>query len=303
MKKQTFANLMMLGGAVIWGAAFVAQSIGADHVGPFAFGGIRFLLGALVVLPVQRLRDRKKPRGWDKAPTWEYVRAGGICGAVLFAAAAFQQYGVGRTTVGKAGFVTALYIILVPLFAFALYRRRLGGRVIAAAATAVAGIYLLCMTSGTFSVSTGDVYVFIGSVFWAVQILMIERFTADLDGLKFAFAQFISCAAINLVCMALFERPALSDILAAAPALLYCGLLSVGVAFTIQAVFMKYTEPTVASLMMSAESVFSAIFGFLILHETLTARQLFGCVLVFCAVVLAQLPQRRDARPAAPAQM
>ncbi|MEA4911249.1 MAG: DMT family transporter [Oscillospiraceae bacterium] len=295
MKKRTLSNLLLLGGAVIWGAAFVAQSIGADHIGPFAFGGIRFFLGALVVLPVLLLRDRKKPRGWDAAPARDYIKSGLICGCVLFAAATFQQYGIERTSVGKAGFVTALYIILVPLFAFILYRRRLHKSVILAAVVAVAGIYLLCM-SGGFSVNAGDLYVFIGSVFWAVQILMIERFTANLDGLKFALAQFLACSAVSLIFMLLFERPTLSGIAAAAPALMYCGFLSVGVAFTIQSVFMKYTDPTVASLMMSTESVFSAIFGFLILHETLTARQVCGCALVFAAVIAAQLPQRSAAK-------
>ncbi len=288
---------MLLLGAVIWGAAFVAQSIGAEHVGPFAFGGIRFLLGALVVLPILWFSHRKKEKGWDKQPFSAYLRAGAVCGTALFLAATFQQYGIERTTVGKAGFVTALYILLVPLFAFVVYRRRIGGRILAAAAVGVVGIYLLCV-SGDFTVSEGDIYVFIGSVFWAVQILMIEHFTARLDGLKFAAVQFFVCAALSLACMLIFERNTLAGVAAAAPALLYCGLLSVGVGFTIQAVFTKDTGPTVASLMMSTESVFSAVFGFLILHETLTPRQLAGCALVFGAVVLAQIYPGRKSEPA-----
>ncbi len=286
-KKQIAANLLMLLGSLIWGGAFVAQSIGAESVGAFTFGGIRFLVGTIVILPIMYFMNRKKEKGWDTATTGEYLKGGIICGLSLFFGAYFQQLGLQYTTAGKAGFVTGLYIILVPIFGFILYKRRCGSRVLVATLLALVGIFLLCV-SGELGVNIGDFYVFIGSLFWAAQILLIEKFASRLDGLKFAVAEFMTCSVVSLICMAIFEQPTLEGIAAAWIPLAFCGVLSVGVGFTAQIICLQYTDPTVASLLMSSESVFSVIFGFLILHETLAPRQIIGCLLVFGAVLLAQ---------------
>ena len=289
-KKKAAANLLMLVGTMIWGGAFVAQSIGAAYVGPYTFGAVRFSLGSLVILPVMLLTRKLRPRPAEHrdAPLRDYVIAGLTCGGSLFFGALFQQMGIEQTTVGKAGFVTALYVVLVPLFCWILYRRRIHINTFAALVLAVIGTFLLCVTE-QMTVSKGDILVFIGTIFWAVQILCIEKFAQHLDGLKFALWEFLTCAVINAVLMFAVEKPTLGQFAAAWPVLLYAGVLSVGVGFTAQIVCLKYTDPTVASLIMSLESVFSVIFGFLILHETLTLRQGFGCLLVFSAVVLAQL--------------
>ncbi len=300
MSKRTGANLLMVVGTMIWGAAFVAQSVGAEHIGAYTFGSIRFFLGALVVLPaywITRARVPAQQRRPD-APLHKYLLAGLVCGAALFLGALFQQLGIERTTVGKAGFVTVLYVVLVPVFSFFLYRRRIAGRIYISIALALVGIYLLCVNEG-FSVNLGDIYTFIGAIFWAVQMLCIERFAQSLNELKFTVFEFLSCSAFGVVMMFAVEKPAWADLRAAAVPLLYSGLLSVGVGFTAQSVCLKYTDPTVASLIMSLESVFAVIFGFLLLGQTLTLRQGIGCALVFGAVILAQIAPGSGRRKAA----
>lgn len=290
----------MVVGAVIWGAAFVAQSIGARYLGPFAFGSIRFFLGSLVLVPVMLISRRGKPQGED-APLSEYLKAGLICGAALFAGATLQQYGLMYSTAGNAGFVTALYIVLVPLFGFVFLKRRLAARTLVAVLVATAGVYFLCV-SASFTVNKGDLYTMAGSVCWAVQILALERFSHRLDGLKFALFEFMTCSIMSGAAALIFENTTWSDIEAAALPLLYCGLLSVGVGFTAQIICVKYTDPVVASLIMSAESPFAALFGWLILGESMGPRQLAGAAMVFAAVILAQLPPRgrRKTTPAPP---
>jgi drug/metabolite transporter (DMT)-like permease len=286
--KQIAANILMVFGSIIWGGAFVAQSIGADNLGAFTFGAIRFFIGGIIIIPVAVIMSKRKDKKADTATTKDYLIAGVACGAALFLGAYFQQLGLGYTTAGKAGFVTALYIILVPIFGFVLFKRRLSSRVMVATLAALVGIFLLCV-SGGFGINIGDLYVFIGSLFWAAQILLIDKFAQKLDGIKFAICEFLSCAAMGAVAMFIFEKPTWAAIQSAWLPLLYCSVLSVGVGFTAQIICQKYTEPTVASLLMSSESVFSVIFGFLILHEALTVRQIVGCVLVFAAVLLAQI--------------
>ncbi len=290
MTKKTGANILMVVGTMIWGAAFVAQSVGAEHIGAYTFGGLRFLLGALVVIPFYLFNRAKTPVDQRKpdAPFKTYLVAGIVCGAALFFGALFQQLGLERTTVGKSGFVTVLYVVLVPVFSYFLYKRRIAGRVYISIALSLVGIYLLCVNEN-FTINLGDVYTLIAAVFWAVQILCIERFAQHLDGLKFTIFEFLACAAINLICMFIVEKPAWSSIVAAGIPLLYSGLLSVGIGFTAQTVCLKYTDPTVAALIMSLESVFAVVFGFLILGQTLTLKQGAGCVLVFVAVVIAQI--------------
>lgn len=289
----------MVVGAIIWGAAFVAQSVGAEHVGPFAFGAIRFFLGSLVLVPVMLIMRSRRPKpDAPDAPLSDYLKAGAICGAALFAGASLQQYGLMYSSVGNAGFVTSLYIVLVPLFGFLFFKRRLSLRTVTAVLVATGGVYLLCISSD-FSVNRGDLYTMAGSVFWAAQILLLERFSQNLDGIKFALFEFMSCSLLSAAASLFFERTTWAGVAAAAIPLLYCGLLSVGVGFTAQIICVKYTDPIVASLIMSAESPFAALFGWLILGEGMTSRQLIGAALVFAGVVICQLPPR-GARPVKP---
>lgn len=286
--KQIAANILMVVGSIIWGGAFVAQRLGADNLGAFSFGAIRFFIGCLVIVPIMLIMNKKRDKSLPDAPKKDYVKGGLACGTALFLGAYFQQLGLSYTTAGKAGFVTALYIILVPIFGFILFKRRLSPRVMVATLAALIGIFLLCV-AGDFGINIGDLYVFIGSLFWAAQILLIDRFAQRLDGLKFAVCEFFTCSLLSAIGMVFFETPTWANIKAAWIPILFCSVLSVGVGFTAQIICQKYTEPTVASLLMSSESVFSVIFGFLILHEALTGRQIIGCVLVFGAVLLAQI--------------
>lgn len=296
MTKKTLANLMMLIGSMIWGAAFVAQSVGAEYIGAFTFGSIRFFLGTLVLLPMIWF-TRKKRVEPDPIPLRKYITSGFICGVALFLGATLQQFGIMHTTVGKSGFVSALYVVLVPIFAFVIYRRRIHKQVVFAILLSIVGVYLLCVNEN-FSVNLGDALNFVGAIFWAIQILCIEKFSQGLNGLKFAVCEFMTCSILSGIFMVTIERPTAAAISAALLPLLYAGLLSVGVGFTAQIVCLQYTDPVIASLIMSLESVFSVVFGFLLLHEVLTLRQGFGCVLVFGAVILAQLQPKGAHRAA-----
>lgn len=291
MNKKTAANLFMVLGTMIWGAAFVAQSVAAEHLGPYTLNAIRFFLGGLTVLPVIAWRSRKRARAGDlspDAPLKKYLIGGFVCGLTLFLGALLQQYGIMYTTVGNAGFLTALYVVMVPVFSLVLFRKRVRRNVWVAIGLAVAGTFLLCI-AGQVTINMGDVYSFAGAIFWAAQILCIEKLGQGLDGLKFSFWQAMSAALMNAVFMFALEHPTWEAIGAALLPLLYAGILSVGVGFTAQVVCIQYTDPTIAALIMSLESVFSVFFGWLLLHETLTLRQGVGCVLVFAAVILAQV--------------
>ncbi len=284
----------MLLGAVIWGVAFVVQGSAMEHIGPFALGAARFLLGALVLIPVY-LVSKKRGGGRADAPRGQYLKAGAIVGAVLFAGATLQQYGLVYSTAGRTSFITSLYMVMVPFAAHFLFKRPVGIRAFAAAFTALAGVFLLCAEGGGSALNIGDVYTFSGALFWAAQILAIERFAGGLDGIKFAIYEFLTCSALSAVCMALFERPSLEGFGAAAGLIAYCGILSVGVGFTAQIICIKYTDPFAASVIMSCESVFGALAGWLLAGESMSARQVVGCALVFAAVIAAQTPERKAA--------
>ncbi len=290
MSKRTGANLFMLLGAVVWGVAFVAQGNAMEHIGPFTLGAARFLLGAVVLLPVYLIS--KKRGAADDAPARDYIKAGVVVGTILFAGATLQQYGLVYSTAGKTSFITSLYMVMVPFAAHFIFKRRVGLRAFAAAFTALAGIFLLC-ASGGGGLNIGDVYTFVGAIFWAAQILAIEKYASGLDGFKFAMCEFLTCSALSAVCMLLFESPTAEGVSAAAGLIAYCGVLSVGVGFTAQIICIKYTDPFAASVIMSCESVFGALAGWLLAGEEMTLRQIIGCALVFAAVVAAQCPDKK----------
>lgn len=304
--------------AVVWGVAFVAQSVGMDYVGPFTFNCIRCLIGAVVLVPCIWFLDGWKQRqcgascGRESAGAQDSAScsrrsagaqdgasdgshallAGGICcGLALFVASNLQQIGIQYTTVGKAGFITALYIVMVPVFGIFL-KKRAGIRVWVSVALAVAGLYLLCITD-RLALGKGDILVLLCAVVFAVHILVVDHFSAKADGVRMSCIQFLVCGLLSGVCMLLTEHPEMRLILQAWQPILYAGVFSCGVGYTLQIVGQKGTDPTVASLILSLESVVSVLAGWLLLGQRLSVRELGGCALMFAAILLAQLPERR----------
>jgi drug/metabolite transporter (DMT)-like permease len=283
-------GLLMLT-ALIWGAAFVAQRIGMEHVGPFTFNGVRFALGALALQPlIWRMQRNRTREGHAGIATGRIVRCGLIAGCVLFAGAALQQVGIVYTTAGKAGFITGLYVVMVPLFGLALRQRAGAGTWIGAVAAAV-GLYLLSVNED-FSIAYGDVLELIGAVFWAGHVLLIGKLSPGMDGtdaVKLAAAQFVVCSALSLGAGVILEPIALAGISAAAVPILYGGLMSVGVAYTLQVVAQRDADPAHAAIILSLEAVFAAVAGYFVLDEVLGARALVGCGLMLGGMLLSQL--------------
>nr|WP_305114731.1 DMT family transporter [uncultured Acetatifactor sp.] len=295
LKKSTFqSSLMLFLAAFIWGTAFVAQSVGMDYLGPLSFNGARFLMGSLVLAPVicfnRRSAAKKHKENEGKRPgSLKTTIIGGVCcGLALCAAALLQQIGMLYTTVGKAGFITTLYIILVPVFGIFL-KKRIPGKVWGGAAIAAFGMYLLCM-SESLSLGRGDALVFLCAILFSVHILVIDHFSPRVDGVELSCIQFLTAGIIGSILAFLFEKPDIGDFVNGIVPLAYAGILSSGVAYTLQVVGQRDTDPTVASLILSLESVVSVLAGWVVLRQALTGRELAGCGLVFCAVILVQLP-------------
>lgn len=286
--------------ALIWGFTFVAQSVGMDYVGPFTFIAARNIVALAVLLPVAAVMGRRGKTQTDAADRKKNNRLlflGGVCcGICLFGGSALQQFGVRETTVGKAGFISALYMVLVPLFGIFLGKKT-GLRIWAAVALAAWGMYLLCMTKGDFRLAAGDIYLFACAIVFSFQILAVDRFSPLVDGVKLSCVQTLTNAVLGSIMMVLFERPDPRSILAAWMPIVYAGALSSGIGYTCQIIGQKNLNPAVASLIMSLESVISALAGWLLLHQTLSARELAGCALTFAAIILVQLPGRRKASP------
>lgn len=298
-------SLLLLLTAVIWGVSFVAQSVSTDYIGAFTFNAVRNLLGAVVLIPciwvlkkVNRNEapvDNRSAAQQTKEAGRKNLLTGGIsCGVLLFIASNLQQIGIQYTTVGKAGFITAMYIVLVPVLGIFL-KKKVSARVWGAVVIAVAGLYMLCMTDGSFSLQKGDFLVLLCALVFTLHILVIDYFSPKVDGVKMSCIQFFVCALLSGICMLLFEEPDLALILAAWVPVLYAGVLSCGVAYTLQIVGQKGMNPTVASLILSLESVVSVIAGWIILGEALSGRELLGCALMFAAIILVQLPAKKHA--------
>lgn len=288
-------SLLLLLTAAIWGVAFVAQSVGMDYVGAFTFNSIRSLIGSLVLIPVILVLNRQKPASahtdLQKKENRRTLITGGICcGICLCLASNFQQFGIKYTTVGKAGFITACYIVIVPVLGLFL-KQKCGPFVWAAVAMAVIGLYLLCIKDG-FSIGTGDILVMICALLFSIHILVIDHFSPMVDGVKMSCIQFLVCGILSGIPALLLESPRFSSILAAWQPILYAGVFSCGVAYTLQIVGQKNMNPTVASLILSLESCISVLAGWLILKQQLSLREFAGCAVMFAAIILAQLPQK-----------
>lgn len=298
MKKYS-GPLMLLLTAAIWGAAFVAQSVGMDYVGPFTFNSVRSLLGGVFLIPcillLKRLGFVRIPERREERR--DLLKGGVVCGVLLGVASSLQQIGIGYTTVSKAGFITALYVVIVPILGL-FFRKKVPGLIWGCVGLSVVGLYLLCMSGGA-SLGTGDIMVCLGALAFSFHILAIDYFAPKADGVLLSCIQFLTAGVLCGIPMLIWERPAVSAIISAWQPILYAGILSCGVAYTLQVVAQRRTEPTVASLILCMESVFSTLFGWLLLGQTLSLREMGGCALMFCAILLANLAgSKKDAAPA-----
>lgn len=314
LKKGIPGEILLLAAAMIWGAAFVAQSLGADKVSPFTFNASRSLVGALSIMIMFFISDgMKKKRGEAIITGGKALYAGGaICGVLLFFAVNLQQFGISyvdtaglsdaqiealeKANVGKVGFLTALYIVLVPVIGI-FFMKKPGMSVWIAVVMALFGMYLLCIKEG-FTVSAGDISVLLCAVAFSFQIIAVDYYAPRVDCLRLSCLQFFVCGVLSLIIAVISEKPSLSDVVSAWAPILFTGVLSSGVAYTLQIVGQKKClRPSVASLIMSLESVFSALFGFLILGQMLSGREFAGCFVMFMAVIFAQirLPGERQA--------
>lgn len=304
--------------AMIWGAAFVAQSVSMDYIGPFTFICLRSVIGGLFLILVIIVLDGIRRKSQNESAnvvssentlhniemdiekeekqrlSWknkQLIEGGIVCGILLFFANCFQQTGIQYTTVGKAGFITTFYIIIVPLIGL-FFKKYCGILTWIGVVIALAGLYFLCITQ-KLTIQRGDALILCCSVLYAGQILAIDHYNPFVDGVKMSCIQFLTGGVLGAVFMFLFENPSVAMILSAAGPILYTGIMSTGVGYTLQIVGQKGLNPTVAALILSLESVFSALSGYVFLHQVLTTRELIGCVLMFIAIVLAQLPDIR----------
>ena len=294
MKKQVYSNIMLIVAALIWGSAFVAQRLGVNHLGPFIFNGIRMMIGAVALVIYIFVRDALiKKRGEGEYGSNRMLVTGGIiCGLVLFAASSFQQAGLTMgTTAGKSGFITAMYIVLVPVLGI-FFRKRVHFLVWVATLIAATGLYFLAVTE-ELTIGVGELLTICCSVFFAMHILVVDRFAPHVDGVKLSCIQFFTVGVLSLAAGALFEQYNPKAIIDCIGPLLYMGVMSSGIAYTLQILGQKHTQPAAASIIMSLESVFAALSGWVILGEVLSGPEKFGCVLVFVGVILAQTPERK----------
>ena len=291
MTLKTRHTIFLFITAFIWGTAFVAQSVGLDFLPPMAFNGIRTLLGGLVLLPFIWLMERRKPAA-DRRPILPLndkllLKAGVICGLLLGVAGNLQQFSLLHISAGKCGFITAFYIILVPIYGIFL-KRRCPAVTWLGVVIALVGLYLLCIKE-SFTLGKGDPLAFACAAVFAGHIMVIDRYSPLVDGVRMSCIQFFVAGGLSLLAALFFEDIQWSYVLQAWQPLLYAGALSCGVAYTLQVVGQNGVEPTVASLILSLESVFSVLAGWIVLHDAMTGRELTGCLLMFFAIILVQL--------------
>ena len=291
--------LALFGAAFFWGTTFVAQNLGAGHVGTFTFLTLRSFMGSLILVPVILIRN-KIVKDKEPAKLRALLLAGAACGACLFLASALQQYGIelyvkdgDKSGTAKASFITALYVVLVPILSV-FFKKKPGKRIWLAVALCVAGLYFLCI-SETLHFTRGDIFVFLCALAFSVQIMCVDHFSPKLPGIALSSLQFFSCGILALIAMLLFEKPLLPEIGAAMPAILYTAVFSNGVAYTLQIIGQKRVQPTLASLIMCTEGIFGVAAGWLILHESLGLRQLGGCGLILSALLIVSLPGKKVA--------
>ena len=273
------ADFTLLFVTILWGSAFAVLRLAAGHGSVFFLNGLRFLLGAVLLLPFAKLR------GAFRRDNLIYV---GLAGSALFIGSGLQQAGLATTTAGNGGFITSLYVVIVPLLLWLIWKERPSPLIGVAVLMAISGGYLLS-TGGSFKIRPGDLLILIGSVFWAVHVVVVNKVQGKMDALPVALGQFAVCGLLSLGTGILFEHPSQANMLAILPAILYTGVLSIAVGFTLQVIAQKHTPANDAALIMSMESVFAVLFGWIFLHETLLPVQSVGCILILGAVVLVQV--------------
>jgi len=292
MNKKILSNLALFFTALIWGVSFVAQKAGMEFVGPFSFNFARSVLGGLSLVPliflVKFTKEDRRPKKLKQKQHILLAKAGISCGFALFLAMSIQQYSMLEASAGKAGFISALYIIYVPVISM-FFGQKLGRNVKISVGIALIGLYLLCFKNSTGGFDFYDGLLLIGAFFYGVHILVVNYFSRHIDAAKVSCLQFFVVALLSLPLMCVFEEPNLQDFIACRIPILYAGILTCGVAYTLQIFGQKYTAPTIASLILCLESVFAVVGGSLILHETMTPRELFGCIFMISAVILSQI--------------
>ena len=307
--QQGAGAVLLLITALIWGCAFVAQSVGMKYIGPMTFTFIRFFMGTVMLLPVTFFEDevrrsraagigRQDQAALETAFSWknkDLLIGGLLTGTFLFIASALQQYGLKYTSPGKAGFITAFYIIFVPIANWLIFKKRCSYKIWISVAAAFVGLYFLSI-SGVSRIETGDIIIFISALFYTGQILSVDHFSRRVDGIKLSCVQFAVSAALGLIFTVILEKPDMKQILNAAVPLLYTGILSTGLAYTLQIIGQKGISPTLASLLMSLESVFATLASFIILGDALSGREILGCLIMFGAIILAQLPDTKTTK-------
>lgn len=292
-KAKIKSNVLIIIATLIWGTAFAAQSVAMDYLSPFTFNGARFIVGGLVTLPPAIISSRRDKSVLKEIPgkRTNVLLAGVCCGVVLFISSALQQFGILYTTVGKAGFITSLYVVIVPLFGL-FTGRRVSFKVWTGVGFAVLGMYLLCV-SGGFGINIGDGLILACALTFSVHILLIDRFAGRVNHIAVSCVQFFTVGILATISAFIVEKPDFSQILKCAWPILYTGVFSSGVAYTLQIIAQKNTDPEIASLLFSLESVFAAVTGFIFLGERLSVREAAGCVLVMLAIAVAQWPGKK----------
>ena len=287
-------TLALLVCAAIWGSAFVAQSVGAEYVGAFTFLAVRNWIAVVFLIPVIYVRDtilrkrgRPSVRPANRTQRRFLLMGGAACGFFLCAASAFQQVGIRYTTTAKAGFITALYVVIVPILSV-FFGKSVKSRIWMCVALAVLGLYLLCMR-GELSLSFGDGVVLVCAFLFACQIMTVDYFAPQVDTVRLSQTQFLVTALLSTVCMFFFEDLSTDSLIKALPSIAYAGVMSSGVAYTLQIIGQQNLNPAIASITMSLESVFAALAGWIVLGQSMSFRELAGCVLMFAAIILAQL--------------
>ena len=292
MKKTKILNIALLFFiAMIWGFAFVAQVDGVKYVGPLTLNGVRFALGVVSLAPVVFIVERGRA---EKDKQKKTVVASFIAGFVLFMASTLQQIGIEKTgSAGVAGFITGLYTVLIPIACFIFFKKKTGLNVWIGAICGLCGLSLLCYKPGEgLSFGVGELLLLIGALFWTAHVIVIDRFANEIRPLHFAWGQFVVCASLGLISMFIFEEPTVGGLLDAKWAILYCGVLSAGVAYTLQVVAQKNADPTFAAIVLSTESVFSAVGGALFGTDSISALGYVGCIIIFTGIVLSQISFR-----------
>lgn len=296
-KRKILSNIALIVAAIVWGVAFVSQEQAAKHIGTFTVTALRSIVASVALVPLILITSKINSRPVfekTKADRKLLVKAGVMCGVLLCVASNIQQFGISVypqdvNISARSGFITALYVVLVPLCGL-FFRKKVGLNVWLSVVVATVGLYLLCGTQGLSGIYWGDIIVLLCALSFSLQILCVDHFIDKVDPVKLATIQFFTCGMLSLVFMLIVEKPSVESIMLAIKPILYLGLVSSGVGYTLQIIGQKYSDnPTVASILMSLESVFAALGGYLILHKSLSGVEIVGCVVMFAAIVLAQL--------------